>query len=299
LPRSSHPLNLLSAGLLAFMGVPCTILGVVGALAESGPMRPVLGMLGVGGLLMIGGAVQNVLAWRRAERRERGHEAALYRTVRRAAPAAGPPQMPQEPFEPARSAGWAMATGPAAAPGPAAPPDGTDAEVLAHWTYAPDEWSDYSRRELSFRRGEAKWFAAWVVGLGALLLVLNRDADYTMALGVAGLLGAVFWLGKTLQARAAHAANTSTPGGEVIISPRAVLLNGRYHVLQDDRFHFAGIRLLDEDAPPVLEFTVAWSTRSGRADEQVYVPVPRGREEEARALAASFPGRPSPGGNRG
>jgi hypothetical protein len=294
LPRSSHPLNLLSAGLLAFMGVPCTILGVVGALAESGPMRPVLGMLGVGGLLMIGGAVQNVLAWRRAERRERGHEAALYRAVRRAAPAAGPPQASQERFEPARSAGSATA----AAPGPVASPDGTDAEVLAHWTYAPDEWSEYSRRELSFRRGEAKWFAAWVVGLGALLLVFDRDADHTVALGVAGFLGAVFWLGKTLQARAAHAANAATRGGEVIISPRAVLLNGRYHVLQDDRFHFAGVHLLDEDDPPVLEFTVAWSTRSGRADEQVYVPVPRGREEEARALAASFPKRPATAGNR-
>lgn len=286
MPSSSNPLNLVSAALLGVMGVPCTLLGVVGALAASGPMRPVLAMLGVGGLLMIGGAVQAVLAWRRAERRERGHEAALYQAVRRAAPAAEPPGALQDRFEAARSAGPATAAAPAAAPVPGASADGEGAEVLAHWTYAPDEWSEYTRQELSFRTGEAKWFAAGVVGLGALLLVFDRDADYSVALGVAAFVGAVFWLGKTLQARAAHAANTATRGGEVIISPSAVMLNGRYHVLQDDRFRFAGVRLLDEEDPPVLEFTVAWSTRSGQADEQVYVPVPRGREEEARALVA-------------
>ncbi|MEW5928187.1 MAG: hypothetical protein AB1941_11935 [Gemmatimonadota bacterium] len=284
MPSSSNPFNLVSAALLAAMGVPCTLLGVVGALAETGTMRLVFGMLAVSGLLMIGGAVQAVVAWRRAERRERGHEAALYQAVRRAAPAAEPPQALQERSPSAPSA---------VAAAPVVPTDVADAEVLAHWTYAPDEWSEYSRRELSFRRGEAKWFAAGVVGLGALLLVFDRDADYAVALGVAGFLGAVFWLGKTLQARAAHAANTATRGGEVIISPRAVMLNGRYHVLQDDRFRFAGVRLLDEEDPPVLEFSVAWQTRSGQVDEQVYVPVPRGREEEARALAASFPRRPA------
>ncbi|HEX8275622.1 MAG TPA: hypothetical protein VF615_23515 [Longimicrobiaceae bacterium] len=288
MPRSSHPLNLLSAWILFSVALPCTIVGVVGALAETGTMRVVLGALGLSGLAMVWGSVQMVVAWRRATRRETAHEAALYQAVRQAAPAVEPPQALQEGAQPAFSAAAAAdPAAPAARTSPAAHTTGeADAEVLAHWTYAPDEWSEYSRRELSFRRGEAKWYAAGVVGLGALLLVFQRNAEYTVALGVAGFVGAVFWLGKTLQARAAHAANTATPGGEVIISPRAVMLNGRYHVLQDDRFHFAGVRLLDEEVPPVLEFTVAWQTRSGRADEQVYVPVPRGREEEARALVA-------------
>ncbi|HEX2190455.1 MAG TPA: hypothetical protein VHG51_16220 [Longimicrobiaceae bacterium] len=285
MPSSSNPFNLVSAALLAFCGVPCVILGTVGVLSDTGPMRPVLGLLAVSGLLMIGGAVQAVLAWRRAERRERGHEAALYQAVRGHEPALPQPPAPTAAAPPAEPA--------ARTEPPASGAREADAEVLAHWTYAPDEWSEYARQELRFRRGEALSVGLGVVVLGVLLLVYRRDAEYGVALGVAGVVGAIIYAGRLLQARSAHAANTATRGGEVVISPRAVVLNGRYHVLQDDRFHFAGVRLLDEEDPPVLEFSVVWSTRSGRADEQVYVPVPRGREEEARALAASFPRRPA------
>ncbi len=271
MPSSSNPLNLVSAWLLAIMGVPCTLLGVVGALAESGSMRLVWGMLAVAGLGMIGGAVQAVVAWRRAEVRERGHEAALYAATR-GEPTGSPPAPSAQPAV---------------------------AEVLAHWTYAPDEWGEYTRRELGFRSGEAKWLGVGVALFGILMLAFREDTDSRIAAAVSIVIGSVIYVGKMLQARSAHAANAATRGGEVIISPHAVLLNGRYHVLQDDRFHFAGVRLLDEDDPPVLEFTVAWSTRSGRADEQVYVPVPRGREDEARALAASFPRRPETAGSGG
>jgi hypothetical protein len=286
-PSSSNPLNLLSAWLLALMGVPCTLLGVVGTLAESGSMRLVWGMLALGGLGMTWGAVQAVVAWRRAEVRERGHEAALYAAARGHSPGSAPA---------ARTAYMEAGT---AAAAPQAAPATADAEVLAHWTYAPDEWSEYTRRDLSFRKGEALWIGLGVLLLGTLLLVNRENTPYGIAIGVSAFVGGAIYVGRLLQARSAHAANAATRGGEVIISPHAVLLNGRYHVLQDDRFHFGGVRLLDEDGPPVLEFTVTWMTRGGPTNEQVYVPVPRGREAEARALAASFPERPGTAGTRG
>ncbi len=317
MPSSSNPLNLLSAALLGFMGVPCTFLGVVGVLADSGPMRPVWGMLTVGGLGMIWGAVQAVVAWRRAEARERGHEAALYAVARSstvaglaggaAQPAIADAGAPEGsavgtadagtlPAPAVRTADQAASTAAPVAPPPAAPAALPDAEVLAHWRYGEDEWSEYTRRELHFRKGEALRVGLAVLLFGMLLLAYQEDASYAAAIGVSAFVGGAIYLGRRLQAGAAHAANTATRGGEVIISPRAVMVNGRYHVLQDDRFHFAGVRLLDEENPPVLEFSVTWGTRSGPADEQVYVPVPRGREEEARALAASFP---RTAGNRG
>lgn len=303
MPRSSHPLNLLSAWILFAVALPCTIVGVVGALAETGTMRVVLGVLGLSGLAMMWGSVQMVVAWRRATRRETAHEDALYAVTRGAAvrsPAAAAAQPAVAAAEAEAVAGAETLAAPAVStaagtPVPAAPAAPADAEVLAHWRYADDEWSEYTRRELRFRKGEALWVGVGVVVLGMLVLVAERDASYGEAFGVSAAVGAIFYVGRLLQARAAHAANAATRGGEVIISPRAVLLNGRYHVLQDDRFHFGGVRLLDEDAPPVLEFTVTWATRSGATNEQVYVPVPRGREAEARALAASFPGRPDAG----
>jgi len=298
-PRSSNPLNLLSAWLLAMMGVPCTILGLVGALAESGTMRLVWGMLAVGGVGMTWGAVQALVAWRRAEVRESGHEAALYAAARRDS-AGSAPAAQAVPVGAGAATPQAAPTA-AAAPSPAqaaSAPAAADAEVLAHWTYAPDEWSEYTRRDLSFRKGEALWIGLGVLLLGTLLLVNREGASYGIAIGVSAFVGGAIYVGRLLQARSAHAANAATRGGEVIISPHAVLLNGRYHVLQDDRFHFGGVRLVDDDGPPVLEFTVTWGTRGGPTNEQVYVPVPRGREEEARALAASFPRRPGMVGTR-
>jgi hypothetical protein len=89
-------------------------------------------------------------------------------------------------------------------------------------------------------------------------------------------------------ARSAHRGNLAAPRGDVIIAPDAILMNGRYHVLQDENFTFGGVRYLEDERPPILEFTVTWATRSGRTNEQYRVPVPRGREDEARALAAAF-----------
>lgn len=256
MPSSSNPFNLVSAGLLIFCGLLTGPLGVVGAFAETGPMRLLFGVMALSGAVLIGSGVQAIFAWWRAEQRESAHRAAL----------SGGPAPPAASATPA-----------------------PDATVLARWNYTPDEWGKYTAAELHFRKGEALWVAAGVMLLGMVVLPVRRGATLAVAFAVSAAIGALFGVLRYVVARAAHAANSAVPTGEVVISPRAVLLNGRYHVLQDDRFHFGGVRLLDEETPPVLEFTVWWRTRSGVADEQVYVPVPRGREEEARALAASFP----------
>ena len=271
MPSSSNPFNLVSAGLLIFCGVLTGPLGLVGLFAETGTMRAVFGALAVCGAVLIGGGIQAICAWQRAVKEESAHRAAL----------TGAPQ----------------AQAPAAPPTPAAG-QAADPAVLARWSYTPQEWQAYAAEEYRFRVGEAVWFAVGIMLLGTLVLQLRRPATLALALLISAAFGALFGLIRLLVARTTHAAQTATPTGEVVISPRAILLNGRYHVLEDGRFHFGGVRYLDEETPPVLEFTVRWNTRSGVADEQVYVPVPRGREEEARALVESFPtatARPEPG----
>ena len=269
--RSSNPFNLVSAALLIFCGLLTGPLGVIGFSAETGRMRVVFGLMGVCGAVLVWSGVQAIFAWRGAVKLEGAHRAALHAAVR-----------PPAPDAPAQAAASGVAP---------------DATVLAHWSYAPGEWREYAAAEYRFRTGEALWFAAGVMLFGTLVLQLSRPATLAVALAVSAGIGALLGVIRLLVARASHATNVATPTGEVVISPHAVLLNGRYYVLEDGRFRFGGVRFLDEETPPVLEFTVWWNTRSGVADEQVYVPVPHGREEEARALAAGFPtgaARPGP-----
>ena len=96
--------------------------------------------------------------------------------------------------------------------------------------------------------------------------------------------------GGLLTTKHAHKSNVSGPG-EAIITPSAVLINGRYHVLSNETYRLEGVRFDEAAHPPQLDFTVAWSTRSGPASDHLRIPVPAGRAEEAREVVAAFAGR--------
>ncbi|HEX8694164.1 MAG TPA: hypothetical protein VF746_17210 [Longimicrobium sp.] len=237
---------------IIWFGVLALALGAAGAFADS-EIWWVFALLGLSGVLMVYGGVTGIARWRRAVRAEAENTRAMLGAV-------------------------------SAVPGDTT---GLPAPVLAHWTYEPGEWTAYAAREVAFRRREAAWVGLGVVALGTLLLGWT-EGDWALAFGVSLVIGAAIGVGRWLVARSAHRSNLAAPRGDVIISPNAILMNGRYHVLQDENFTFGGVRYLEDERPPILEFTVTWPTRSGRTNEQYRVPVPRGREDEARALAAAF-----------
>ena len=74
------------------------------------------------------------------------------------------------------------------------------------------------------------------------------------------------------------------PGrAEAVITPTAVVLNGRYHVLTGGQFELHGV----SDHTGDLCFDVG-GQGTGEYSKMVRVPVPLGREAEARALARAF-----------
>ncbi len=66
----SHPFRVLAALMVAALLVPTGALGLLGALTDPGPMRPVWALMGVGGLVGAGGALHTVWQARRAGQRE-------------------------------------------------------------------------------------------------------------------------------------------------------------------------------------------------------------------------------------
>jgi hypothetical protein len=114
----------------------------------------------------------------------------------------------------------------------------------------------------------------------------------------AGVVAVAITGGLLARAHFARQANQSAPG-EAIITPTAVVLNGQYHVLRNETYSFKGVRYDVEAKPPLLEFSISWGTRSGSSGEKIRVPVPAGREAEAREVVSALGGRvdaPSPPG---
>ena len=252
MPRSGNPFFPAMNLMLVPFGLFGLIVGtLVLASGDGGEIWWVFALLAASGLLMLGGAASNLVRWWKWQRQE---------TIAAAAMAAAARGHSADP----------------AAPLPA--------PVIAHWTYEPAEWSAYAEREVAHRGGEAFWLFVGVMLLGTVVL-WQGSGDWGTSFAVSLALGAMIGGGKWLYARSAHQQNVATPRVEVVITPTAVLINGRYEVLQDHHFRFRGARVLEDERPPVLELSVEWPTRSGPTGDTVRIPIPAGREAEAREIA--------------
>lgn len=272
--NSSNPLNAVAAALVLWGAVITLPLGVVGALSDSGPMRLVFAAMAAGGAGMLYGGLKMWRQWRRNVVIEREHQAAIRDAV--GAPPAGPgaPALPAAELA-VRSHGTA----------------------LARWTYTADEWREYTDAEWKRRRLEAVVVGTLLLGVGYCSGRGGGEEGQAM-MAAAGLVGVAVAGGLLGRAYLARQANEAAPG-EAVITPSAILLNGKYHVLRNETYSFQGVRYDIEAKPPLLEFSIGWSTRQGGSGEKIRVPVPAGREAEAREVVAALGGRvdaPSPPG---
>jgi hypothetical protein len=296
MPNSSHPANAVAGGFLAFFGLAFLATGVSVLLGDSdlGATRPfyVVGAI-VGAALLLGG-VRMMLAQRRSQRDESRHRASMRASV-------GPPMPPEEPAlevrPPATAAAAHMAV-PAPSIDAAAPPTAWRAPapmgahaalpsgepVLAHWTSAADEWKTYMAAEWTRRLWEGAFLGPLMAGIA--WTILRNEPEMNVPLAALGV-GVFFFLVPLLRALAARQTDPSGPA-EAIITPTAVLLNGRYHVLEDGRIRFGGVQLTELGKAQVLEFTVKWRTRGGMSGEHLRIPVPVGRRAEAEAIVETF-----------
>jgi hypothetical protein len=313
-PNPSNPADLIWGGFIAVMGLFILNLGVravaapVGELGVPEPWRLAFALLALGGAGVMAYGARMSLRWLRASRMP---QPPRHQDLMRAAVGLPPDQLPPLP-------GYAPATPPApiattnAAPvanplSPSTPavPIAADAAaptepvtpaaagqrtlpsgepILAHWTYPAEEWRAYSEGEWRYRVWEAVGLAVLIGLVGGLIGTWRTgESSYGSALLFGGFLG-------LLRLGMAHSQRSANPAGPgyAIISPTAVLLNGTHHPLVNERRHFGGVRYASLDQPPVLVFTVRWKTRNGWMNEQIRVPIPTGREDEANAVVAAF-----------
>lgn len=160
--------------------------------------------------------------------------------------------------------------------------------LLAHWKYDPVEWQAYAEKEyVTEKRDKRNLFylvavISLVVGVG--FTIAHPDAGWVV-LGMLGGLVVFIAILVLFSTRYNYWMNKKYLG-EAYITPDGVYLNRQLHLWRGWGASLDAFSYNEEDK--FLAFQYSTPNRTGRADYTVRVPVPAGKEQEARQILASF-----------
>jgi|GEM_PF-3933995 len=165
-------------------------------------------------------------------------------------------------------------------------------EYIVHWQLDQAEWQRYAASDWARARRYARQTALWTAGLGlgfSLLLGFTSGELVGVLLWVGGgcvllglLLGGLIWQ----LSRSTYDRRMATTG-EVYVGPNGALNAGTYHPWAGFGIQLEAVRLGESDPAEVI-FTIRTQAGKTTTTNDVHIPVPRGREEEAARLVASF-----------
>ena len=159
---------------------------------------------------------------------------------------------------------------------------------LAHWKYDPSEWQIYAEKEYTREKRDKRSLfylvAAICLVVGVVFSLTHRDAGWVILEGLGILLVLIaivaftttrynYWMNKKYL-------------GEAYISPDGVYLNRQLHLWRGWGASLDGVSYNEEEK--FLAFRYSTPNRNGRSDYTLRVPVPSGKEPEARRVLASF-----------
>jgi hypothetical protein len=267
--KTPYAFSIVLAVWFAILGLCCTVIGLSGALADDEMenwIRGVLWVLAISGGLMIYGGITMYFATKKKMSDIDKDEIELAQAVKN-------PATIEDAVKTIREE--------------AAKPFPEKNTLLAHWNYTSEEWKEFTKKELSFRIREALIVWLLITGLGTWLIAGYRDMGHLAAFITSLSVGGLFTLIRLIIAYNARKANLSKPG-DVIISAKSILINGKYHILNDENKTLYELELLKDQTPQILEFSVQWNTRSGMTNEQIRIPIPADKSTEAAQLVGVF-----------
>ena len=156
-------------------------------------------------------------------------------------------------------------------------------DLLAHWKYTDAEWRAFAKEEAVVQaRGRSFLLGVTaVIMLIATLFSLAKDPKAGIFVGV---IMAVLWVICWIVARASgRERRDSTHVPEVLIGKDGLLCGQELHAWRGWSLRLDECAILAE---PCLQLRLSYSaqTRTGRNTTVVRVPIPAGKEPEARAV---------------
>jgi hypothetical protein len=164
---------------------------------------------------------------------------------------------------------------------------GTD--LLAHWTYPQEQWLEYAQQEYK-REKASKTTLFWVIAVISVLVGLgfflfDHKAGLAVLLGMLALI-AIIALAAWFTTWYNYRQNLKYLG-ETYITPNAVYLNRQLHIWKSLGSWLESVEIKDT-TNPYLEFKYMALTRTVVQEYNVNVPIPRGKEQEAREILGKF-----------
>ncbi len=156
-------------------------------------------------------------------------------------------------------------------------------DILAHWTFTPEQWRTYAEREnIRNKREKRNIFLAVLiitVMVCGLLAVTLSDTWYIFAAtgtGIIVMMGLATWLAVWTRSRQNRAVT-----GEVFISLSGAYVNRELHVWHNSGAALEDVIYSEENDETLLVVSYSVPNRYNRQSVVVRVPVPVGEEEPA------------------
>jgi len=162
--------------------------------------------------------------------------------------------------------------------------------LLAHWTYTPEQWKKYTELEYKTESRE-KWKLFYLVAgialfFGIVFFIFDREAGlvvFLVMLGLIALIAFVAWI----SAWSTYRQNKKYLG-EAFIAKDAVYLNRQFHTWKGLGARLESVILAQEKGQQLLAFTYSMPTRTGIQEHTIRVPVPPGQEKSAGKIAEAL-----------
>jgi uncharacterized membrane protein len=161
--------------------------------------------------------------------------------------------------------------------------------LLAHWTYAPEEWAFYTEAEhLRDRRDKWRLFrliAIIAVVVGVIFSIVTRDSWLITLISMSALI-LLIAIAAYLSTAASYRQNRLHPG-EVYIGKSGALLGSAFHYWKLPAANLHSVTM-QEGNPFFIELVYSAQAGQGRGKYTARFPIPQGCEEEAKIVMAQL-----------
>ncbi len=162
--------------------------------------------------------------------------------------------------------------------------------ILAHWTYSPEEWRQYTEEEYKEEKQSKKGLAVLISAIALLMGIVFFLADnengiwvLVVMLALIAIIAFTAWFTSWYNYR-----QNKKYLGETYITDDAVYINRQLHTWRGLGAMLDSVNLTKDKSQQLLRFVYSAPTRTGMQEYKVNVPVPRGQEGSAENIFKHF-----------